>query len=966
MKTYKFKLYSNHGNRELHKTIDGFSEVWNHFVALHRRYYAIYSKHPSRFRLNNHLAKLSRSWLTFSIAVIFIALFNNQIWAQQSTPVKTDAEMIEDFAERATSGLKGRVIWDGQDLSQTTVQVYKDKGLQNLYTGVTQLSSGEFEVRVEPGHYYLVAFVDLNGSGKFDTGDGMGIFGITNWDDSNQQKQIVKVADRQVIRALDIIITARMQKVDGQGQIISLSDYREDPLDQFKSELEMISSGIKGQVTYEGQASLKNVLVFAYTDLSWKYRAGETQVAADGNFALNLPPGKYYLMAIIDRNNTNLFDPGDALGIYGVADLRESQAFPQPVLVSPNQFVSDLQIAITGKQMMSGQIVPMDEPVEKADLAGTATGQVTGKVRWAGNSLKGSVIQVFREASLLKEVHQVEVNEDGKFSLQPPPGDYYLIANIDADGNGRYSSGDGLGGYGTSDITTAPPSALTVAAGTNPEITIFVSARYNAAGQLEAIAEGAIDLSQANSGGISGQIRWDGKVFKEGILSVSETPDFRSPVAISLNLEDDGRYEIAVPPGDYYVMAVVDLDGDRKSGLRDGVGIYGTRHPVLSKDLQRVSVFSDYITPHINIEIFAMYIDVEGNIVEIEDGGRSEIKLQYGVPEDIFQFTRFGRQIEEWCYWTQGVRFRFEAVGAGWKLQTRKDFEPTPEALEQLKQLEQQPQRPNTDEPETTPLNVLLYYSFDDIIWECMPTIGIQRPLARGRRPTTSLDGRLIHLDLEGNVILHDSDAPQGRLLLDRRELATDVTISPDGAYLAFARREMGRQHIYIRHIASQEEIPIPSTAQEMFTPAWNPTGELLAYSTKGSIENPEAGTDRNIYSYAYVSGRVDPISIGPEDDAEPACSPSDPNLLAFSRAEGQHRQIWLVELSPEGKPNAQQLTRYGGEKPVWLPDGSAVLYETNGQLWQISKDASKNRPVMFNGQVVFGHEPYTIPPPIQ
>ena len=909
---------------------------------------------------------LRRSWLLFSIAVIFIVLFNNQIWAQQSTSVETDEEIIEDFAERATSGLKGRVIWDGQDLSQTTVQVYKDQGLKHLYTGVTQLNSGEFEVRVEPGRYYLVAFVDLNRSGKFDTGDGMGIFGITNWDDSNQQKQIVKVADRQVIRGLDIIITARMQKVGEQEQIVSLADYQEDPFEQFKSELEVISSGIKGQVTYEGQVSFTNALVFAYTDLSWKYRAAETQVAADGNFTLNLPPGKYYLMAIIDRNNNNLFDSGDALGIYGVTNLHESQAFPRPVLVRPNQFVSDLRITITGKQIMSGQVVPVDELVEEVGPAATATAQLTGKVRWTGKSLKGGVIQVFREASLLGEVHQVEVDEEGKFILQLPPGDYYLIAYIDADSDGKYSLGDGLGGYGTADITNAPSSALTVVAGTNPEITIFVSAQYNADGQLEAIAEGAIDLSQDNSGGISGQIRWDGKVFKEGILSISETPDFRSPVAISLNLEDNGRYEVSVPPGDYYVMAVVDLDGDRKSGLQDGVGIYGTRHPVRSKDLQRVSVFPDYITPHIDIEIFAMYIDVEGNIAEIEDGGRSEIKLQYGVPEDVFQFTRFGRQIEEWCYWTQGVRFRFEAVGAGWKLQTRKDFEPTPEALEQLKQLEQQPQQPSTNEPETTPLNILLYYSFDDIIWECLLTTGVQQPLAAGRRPTASRDGRLIHLDLEGNVILHDSDVPRGRLLLDRRELATDVTISPDGAYLAFARQEMGRQHIYIRHIASQEEIPIPSTAQEMFTPAWHPTGELLAYSTKGSIENSEAGTDRNIYSYAYVSGRVEPISIGPEDDAEPTWSPSDPNLLAFSRAEGQHRQIWLVELSPEGKPNAQQLTRYGGEKPVWLPDGSAVLYETNGQIWQISKDGSKNRPVIFNGQVVFGHEPYTIPSQIQ
>ena len=907
-----------------------------------------------------------RGWLIFSIAVIFIALSNNQIWAQQSTPVETAEEMIEDFAERATSGLKGRVIWDGQDLSQTTVQVYKDEGLKHLYTGVTQLNSGEFEVRVEAGSYYLVAFVDLNRSGKFDIGDGMGIFGITNWNDSNQQKQVVKVADRQVIRGLDIIITARMQKVDGQDQIVSLSDYQEDPFDQFKSALELISSGIKGQVTYEGQESFANALVFAYTDLSWKYRAGETQVAADGSFTLSLPPGKYYLMAIIDSDNTHLFDAGDALGIYGVTDLRESQAFPQPVLVRPNQFVSDLQIAITGKQTMSGQVVPMDGSEMQVDLAGMATAQLTGKVRWTRQSFKGGVIQASQEAALFKEGYQTRVSEDGKFNLQLPPGDYYLIANVDVDGDGGYSLGDGLGGYGTADITTAPPSALTVAAGPNPEITIFVSARYNADGQLEAVAEGAIDLSQDSSGGISGQIRWDGKVFKEGILSISETPDFRSPVAISLNLEDDGHYEVSIPPGDYYVMAVIDLDGDRKSGLQDGVGIYGTRHPVRSKDLQQVSVFSDHITPHIDIEISAMYIDVEGNIAEIEDGGRSEIKLQYGVPEDVFQFTRFGRQIEEWCYWTQGVRFRFEAVGTGWKLQTRKDFEPTPEALEQLKRLEQQPQQPNPDELETSPLNALLYYSFDDIIWECMPTIGIQQPLAAGRRPTVSLDGRLTRLDLAGNVILHDSDAPQGRLLLTNRELATDVTISPDGAYIAFARQEMERQHIYIRHIASQEEIPIPSTAQEMFTPAWNPTGELLAYSTKGSIENPEAGTDRNIYSYSYISGRVEPISIGPEDDAEPAWSPSDPNLLVFSRAEGQHRQIWLVELGPEGKPNAQQLTRYGGEKPVWLPDGSAILYETNGQLWQISKDASKNRPVMFNGQIVFGHEPYTIPSPIQ
>ena len=60
MKTYKFKMYNNHGNRELHKTIDGHAHVWNHCVALQRRYYAIYGKYISKFRLINHISKLKR------------------------------------------------------------------------------------------------------------------------------------------------------------------------------------------------------------------------------------------------------------------------------------------------------------------------------------------------------------------------------------------------------------------------------------------------------------------------------------------------------------------------------------------------------------------------------------------------------------------------------------------------------------------------------------------------------------------------------------------------------------------------------------------------------------------------------------------------------------------------------------------------------------------------------------------
>ena len=60
MKTYKFKLYSHHGNCELHQTIDGHARVWNHCIALRRRYYALYGQYINKFRLINHISQLKR------------------------------------------------------------------------------------------------------------------------------------------------------------------------------------------------------------------------------------------------------------------------------------------------------------------------------------------------------------------------------------------------------------------------------------------------------------------------------------------------------------------------------------------------------------------------------------------------------------------------------------------------------------------------------------------------------------------------------------------------------------------------------------------------------------------------------------------------------------------------------------------------------------------------------------------
>ena len=58
MITYKFKLYTSKKNRYLHNQIDLAGEIYNHCIALHKRYYKMYHKYLSCYTLNRHITKL--------------------------------------------------------------------------------------------------------------------------------------------------------------------------------------------------------------------------------------------------------------------------------------------------------------------------------------------------------------------------------------------------------------------------------------------------------------------------------------------------------------------------------------------------------------------------------------------------------------------------------------------------------------------------------------------------------------------------------------------------------------------------------------------------------------------------------------------------------------------------------------------------------------------------------------------
>ena len=60
MKTLKFKLYPHKRNRHLKRMVNASGVVWNHCIALHKRYYRMSGKHLNCAKLQKHIAKVRK------------------------------------------------------------------------------------------------------------------------------------------------------------------------------------------------------------------------------------------------------------------------------------------------------------------------------------------------------------------------------------------------------------------------------------------------------------------------------------------------------------------------------------------------------------------------------------------------------------------------------------------------------------------------------------------------------------------------------------------------------------------------------------------------------------------------------------------------------------------------------------------------------------------------------------------
>ena len=82
---YKYRLYINKHTKELSQLVTTANSVWNHVVALYRRYYKIYGKNPSTNHIQKHIAKLAK---------------HNQYWS------KMGSQSLQEICQRVDNTYK--------------------------------------------------------------------------------------------------------------------------------------------------------------------------------------------------------------------------------------------------------------------------------------------------------------------------------------------------------------------------------------------------------------------------------------------------------------------------------------------------------------------------------------------------------------------------------------------------------------------------------------------------------------------------------------------------------------------------------------------------------------------------------------------------------------------------------------------------------------------------------------------
>jgi len=171
---------------------------------------------------------------------------------------------------------------------------------------------------------------------------------------------------------------------------------------------------------------------------------------------------------------------------------------------------------------------------------------------------------------------------------------------------------------------------------------------------------------------------------------------------------------------------------------------------------------------------------------------------------------------------------------------------------------------------------------------------------------------------LGSDIVLFGDTRHSVHRLVDDGSQNMSPVLSPDGAHLAYTSYRGGAPNIYLRNLASGQEIQLTSGTWLTLPGAWSPNGRYLSLSQSVS-------GNHDIFIYDMMQQRLRRLTQHKGIDVSPSFAP-DSQRLVFSSDRTGSPQLYITDIAGT---SPLRLTRTGtyNTSPSWSPRDDAIAF---------------------------------------
>jgi len=172
-----------------------------------------------------------------------------------------------------------------------------------------------------------------------------------------------------------------------------------------------------------------------------------------------------------------------------------------------------------------------------------------------------------------------------------------------------------------------------------------------------------------------------------------------------------------------------------------------------------------------------------------------------------------------------------------------------------------------------------------------------------------------------------NADGSQARPIIS--DVATDeeVSVSPDGARIAFRSNRHGNPEIYLADIDGSNVRRITDHPERDIRPQWSRDGAELLFNSARDYADPH-GQQFELYSVRLSDGRLRRLTHDGALNTIASYSPDGRHILLRKQI-GENSEIFVMDANGRRSRNLTNHPAYDSW-PTWSPDGRQIVFSSN------------------------------------